>query len=85
VPDHHLGGDPWTVIRAAGGSAFVYGISSGAALALEAARRGLAIPRLAVFEPPFMVDRSRPPPPTDLDEQVGELISRGRLDQPRSA
>src|SRR5215472_2869569 len=31
------------VIRAAGGSAFAYGISSGAALALEAVNRGVGI------------------------------------------
>src|SRR5258706_2176516 len=31
------------LLNAAGGSAFVYGISSGAALALEAANQGLAI------------------------------------------
>jgi pimeloyl-ACP methyl ester carboxylesterase len=44
------------VIAAAGGSAFAVGVSSGAALALEAAASGAAIPKLAVYEPPFMVD-----------------------------
>src|ERR1700752_2671894 len=38
------------LIQAAGGSAFVVGISSGAALALEAANRGLAITKLALYE-----------------------------------
>jgi pimeloyl-ACP methyl ester carboxylesterase len=41
------------VLDAAGGSAAVYGMSSGGALALEASARGLAITRLAVFEVPF--------------------------------
>ncbi|WP_141575336.1 alpha/beta fold hydrolase [Actinomadura sp. WMMA1423] len=41
------------VIEAAGGSAAVYGMSSGAALALRAAAHGLPITRLALFEPPF--------------------------------
>jgi pimeloyl-ACP methyl ester carboxylesterase len=41
------------VIEAAGGSATVYGMSSGAVLALRAAARGLPITRLALFEPPF--------------------------------
>src|SRR5215216_7216116 len=45
-----------TVIAAAGGSAFVYGTSSGAALALEAAASGLAITKLAMWEPPFSLD-----------------------------
>lgn len=44
------------VIAAAGGSAFVVGHSSGAALALEAAARGLPISRLAAYEPPYTVD-----------------------------
>ncbi|MFJ8625945.1 alpha/beta fold hydrolase [Kitasatospora sp. NPDC093550] len=41
------------VIAAAGGSAAVFGISSGAALALRAAAAGTDISRLAVYEPPF--------------------------------
>ncbi|MFI8454245.1 alpha/beta fold hydrolase [Kitasatospora sp. NPDC085464] len=41
------------VIAAAGGSAAVYGISSGAALALRAAAAGVGVRRLAVYEPPF--------------------------------
>jgi pimeloyl-ACP methyl ester carboxylesterase len=49
------------LIDAAGGSAHVYGISSGAVLALEAARRGAAIDRLALYEAPFIVDDSRAP------------------------
>lgn len=44
------------VIDAAGGSAFVVGHSSGAALALEGAARGLPIMRLAAYEPPYTVD-----------------------------
>ena len=41
------------VIAAAGGSAFVFGHSSEAALALEAAGSGVPIRRLAVYEPPY--------------------------------
>lgn len=41
------------IIGAAGGSAMVYGLSSGAALALEAAASGLPISKLALYEPPF--------------------------------
>ncbi len=41
------------LINEAGGSALVFGMSSGAALDFEAAARGLAITRLAVYEPPF--------------------------------
>ena len=49
------------LIARAGGSADLHGISSGAALALEAANRGLPIGRLAVYETPFIVDHPAPP------------------------
>lgn len=45
--------DVAAVLRAAGGEAHLYGHSSGAVLALEAAASGLAIERLAVYEPPY--------------------------------
>src|SRR5918998_3640206 len=41
------------LIAEAGGSAFVYAFSSRGLVALHAAARGLAIPRLALFEPPI--------------------------------
>ena len=54
------------LIAEAGGSAFVFGHSSGAVLALEAARLlPTRITRLAVYEPPFIIDDSRPPAPED--------------------
>jgi pimeloyl-ACP methyl ester carboxylesterase len=40
------------LIAAAGGSSAVFGYSSGAILALKAAARGLAITKLALYEPP---------------------------------
>ncbi|MGH2993395.1 MAG: alpha/beta fold hydrolase [Solirubrobacterales bacterium] len=61
----------------AGGSAFVFGMSSGAVLALEAARR-LAVTKLALYEPPFMVDDSGPRPPADHEARLTELVSSGR-------
>src|SRR3712207_4981311 len=64
------------VIAAAGGSAFVYGTSSGAALALEAAASGLAITKLAMWEPPFSLDESSRPP-ADQVERYDEMISAG--------
>ena len=66
------------LIAEAGGSAFVWGTSSGAALALEAAARGLAIMKLALWEPPFIVDDSRPRPPVDTARTYTELVSAGR-------
>lgn len=66
------------LIGEAGGSAGLYGTSSGAAFALEAAARGLAITSLALWEPPFIVDDSRPPVPRDYKAQLSEMISAGR-------
>lgn len=66
------------LIEKAGGSAFVFGHSSGGVLALRAAANGLAIPKLAVYEPPFIVDDSRPPVPDDYVEHLDQLISEGR-------
>jgi pimeloyl-ACP methyl ester carboxylesterase len=66
------------LIAEAGGSADVYGISSGAALALEAAHRGAAIRRLALYEAPFIVDASRPPIPPDYGSRQDALLAAGR-------
>ncbi|MET9502426.1 alpha/beta hydrolase [Streptomyces sp. NPDC006622] len=41
------------LIEAAGGEAALYGVSSGGALALEAAAAGLPVSRVAVYEVPF--------------------------------
>jgi len=69
--------DLQALIGATGGSAFVYGFSSGAVLALHAAARGLAIPKLALLEPPLPVD-DQPPPERDLGAEVAELVAAGR-------
>jgi pimeloyl-ACP methyl ester carboxylesterase len=66
------------VITAAGGSACVWGSSSGAALALEAAARGLAISRLALWEPPYRLQDGGPRPPADTAKVYTELVSHGR-------
>jgi pimeloyl-ACP methyl ester carboxylesterase len=67
------------LIDAAGGSAYLYGVSSGAVLA---ARAATALPgkvrRLALYEPPVVVDGSRTPPPADYREHVADLIAAGR-------
>ena len=66
------------LVEDAGGSAFVYGHSSGAVLALEAAARGLAIMKLALYETPFVVDATRPPVPRDYVETITRLVTAGR-------
>ncbi|MEU7871742.1 alpha/beta hydrolase [Dactylosporangium sp. NPDC049140] len=66
------------IIAVAGGSAHVYGTSGGGMIALEAAARGLAITRLVVWEPPYIVDDTRPPVPADYHQQLVDLLAAGR-------
>lgn len=61
-----------------GGAANVFGISSGAGLALGAAAQGLNITRLALYEPPFMVDDKGHHPPADSLQQLQHMIAEGR-------
>jgi pimeloyl-ACP methyl ester carboxylesterase len=65
------------LIDAAGGSAFLYGTSSGAGLALIAAASGLDITKLALWEPPYILDESSRPP-ADQVERYNEMIAAGR-------
>jgi pimeloyl-ACP methyl ester carboxylesterase len=66
------------LIKAAGGSACVYGTSSGAAFGILAASRGLNIKKLALWEPPFVVDDSRPAIPKDYKAQLSTMIAENR-------
>ena len=66
------------LIAEVGGSAAVFGYSSGAALALKAAAHELPIAKLALYEPPFIADDSRPRPPADLLAQLEALLAAGR-------
>ena len=81
------GATPWSLDReiedlaamidAGGGAAHVFGLSSGAALSLEAARRGLPIDRLALYEAPFILDDTHTPYPLDAAQQMQTLVHRG--------
>lgn len=67
------------MIDDAGGSAFVFGHSSGAVLALEATNRlPTKIKKLALYEPPFIIDDSRPLLPEDYVTQLDRLVAAGR-------
>ncbi|MER5326257.1 alpha/beta fold hydrolase [Streptosporangium roseum] len=65
------------ILTAAGGEAMLFGMSSGAVLALDAAA-ALPISKIAVYEPPFIVDDSRPPLPADYVATLDVLIAGGR-------
>ena len=66
------------VVAAAGGTAYLYGSSSGAALALAAAE---ALPgkvtKLALWEPPFILDPNARPP-ADQVQQYDTMLAEGR-------
>jgi pimeloyl-ACP methyl ester carboxylesterase len=77
---------PWSVEREvedlaalvadAGGAAYAFGMSSGGGLVLEAAARGVALERIAVYEPPFDAGEEDANP--DLPGRLAELTAAGR-------
>jgi pimeloyl-ACP methyl ester carboxylesterase len=68
------------IVDAAGGAASLYGVSSGAALALLAVASGVRATRLAVYEPPFSLDGTRHPDPPDYRERIASMIAAGQRD-----
>ena len=64
------------LIQAAGGSAFLVGLSSGAALALEAAASGLAVQKVVAYEPPY-VDDGGPDGGAEHERQLKSLLAAG--------
>jgi pimeloyl-ACP methyl ester carboxylesterase len=66
------------VIGAAGGTANLYGSSSGAALALLAAAAGSPVQKLALWEPPYIVDESRPRPDPNTAQIYRDLVAQDR-------
>lgn len=65
------------VIALAGGKAHLYGSSSGAGLAFEAAAAGAPVDKLVLWEPPYNLDPAGRPP-ADSVEQLDRLVAEGR-------
>lgn len=86
--DSGPGSSPWSVEReledlqavldTAGGRASVLGVSSGATLALEAARRGAPLDRLVCYEAPAVLDGTRDATDARMPEQVRSMVLAGR-------
>lgn len=70
--------DLGAVLAAVDPDAFVFGMSSGAALSLEAARQGVITNRLAVYEPPFILDDSHRPDSPEFLDGLRALLADGR-------
>jgi pimeloyl-ACP methyl ester carboxylesterase len=67
------------LITEAGGSAFVFGISSGAALALEAAiKLGEKVKKLAMYEAPYNDDEAARRAWKEYRKQLAEVLAYGR-------
>jgi pimeloyl-ACP methyl ester carboxylesterase len=69
-----------TLLSEAGGAAFVWGMSSGAVLALETANRLSGIKKLALYEAPFIVDDTRPTTEDDWDRISAAVAADRRSD-----
>lgn len=69
------------LIDAAGGSAYVFGLSSGALLALDATKKlGNKIKKLALYEAPMILDDSRPPLGKPFLDETTRLIAEDKRD-----
>ena len=66
------------VVKEAGGSAAIFGNSGGAMLAIQAVLAGVTAPKLVFWEPPYVLEGTRPPVPTDYREQQETLLAEGR-------
>lgn len=66
------------LVQHLGEFAFLYGISSGGALALEAASRLPIIKKLAIYEVPFIVDNTRAAVPPDYLAKLTKLVESGQ-------
>ncbi|HEU4831377.1 MAG TPA: alpha/beta hydrolase [Actinomycetota bacterium] len=67
--------DLQAIVEHAGGTAFAFGHSSGAVLALDVALETPGITKLVLYEPPFIVDDSRPPLPDDYVAHLKALAA----------
>ncbi|WP_166347177.1 alpha/beta fold hydrolase [Phytoactinopolyspora limicola] len=66
------------VAKDVGGAIFAFGMSSGAALAVEAANSGVGITKLATYEAPYLVSQDAPQEPPDYAGRLNEFIAAGR-------
>ncbi len=64
--------------KEAGGNPHLVGASSGAVLALEAANHGVGVGRVAMYEPPLIVDDTHRPLPADWVPRLDAMIAEGR-------
>ena len=69
--------DLLAVVDEAGGTADVVGVSSGAALALQAVADGVNVKRLVLYEPPYVTNGNQPKSQEDPKAHIQQLASAG--------
>jgi pimeloyl-ACP methyl ester carboxylesterase len=70
--------DLQALIAQAGGTAYVYAISSGAALAIAAAAASRTITKLALYEPPYVAETDDPARVKEYTAKLNDLLDAGR-------
>jgi pimeloyl-ACP methyl ester carboxylesterase len=70
--------DLQALVKEAGGTANMFGASSGAMLALEAANAGIGVTKLAMYEPPLIVDDTHAPAPESALSDMRALVAADR-------
>jgi pimeloyl-ACP methyl ester carboxylesterase len=70
--------DLQALIDHAGGSTHLFGVSSGAALALETAARGTGVSKLGLYEAPFTDDASRAAAASEYSALLTRQLATGR-------
>ncbi|GAA1013459.1 alpha/beta hydrolase [Acrocarpospora pleiomorpha] len=70
--------DLQALIAAAGGQAYVYAISSGAALTMATAAVDPRITKLALYEPPFMAESGDDTRAKEYTQRLNELLDAGQ-------
>jgi len=70
--------DVEALVKEAGGTAYLFGASSGAMLALEAADNGVGATKLAMYEPPLIVDGTHAPASESELADMRALVAQDR-------
>ena len=70
--------DLQAMVADAGGKAMVLGFSSGSAVTLDSAEVTPGITKIALYEPPFIVDNGRRAVPADYVAHLNQLVAEGK-------
>jgi pimeloyl-ACP methyl ester carboxylesterase len=71
-----------TLVTASAGPVYIFGSSSGAVLALDAANRlDTKLAKVFLYEPPFIVDNSRPPLSESVLSEVNAALAANKRDE----